>query len=165
MTDPPHLCYPVLADLDVVRLAMEQKRFNWKPWLIAWAVVSVMSMIVQLTMMDVSPLTAILRAPFGAAFWLALLFVVFGFYFLPTILAKRRQQENGRIIFYVNLFLGWTALFWVVCLFWALLGDTREVGDGASIDTKKCPACAELVKFEARVCKHCGYSFDELGEV
>jgi hypothetical protein len=33
-----------------------------------------------------------------------------------------------------------------------------------SIDTKKCPACAELIKFEARVCKHCGYNFsvDEL---
>ena len=30
-----------------------------------------------------------------------------------------------------------------------------------AIETKKCPACAEFIKFEARVCKHCGYSFSE----
>jgi len=25
---------------------------------------------------------------------------------------------------------------------------------------KKCPDCAEFVRMEARVCKHCGYRFD-----
>ena len=25
---------------------------------------------------------------------------------------------------------------------------------------KKCPDCAEFVRLEARVCKHCGYRFD-----
>ncbi len=26
---------------------------------------------------------------------------------------------------------------------------------------KKCPKCAEMIKKEASVCKHCGYSFDK----
>jgi hypothetical protein len=26
-------------------------------------------------------------------------------------------------------------------------------------DTKKCPRCAELIKYEARICKHCGHEF------
>lgn len=31
--------------------------------------------------------------------------------------------------------------------------------------TKKCPDCAETVQADARVCKHCGFRFDEgLGE-
>jgi len=29
-----------------------------------------------------------------------------------------------------------------------------------SMDQKKCPMCAETIKFEARVCKHCGYEYD-----
>ena len=30
-----------------------------------------------------------------------------------------------------------------------------------AFETKKCPACAESIKIEARVCKHCGYKFSE----
>jgi len=29
-----------------------------------------------------------------------------------------------------------------------------------SKDTKKCPKCAELIKLEAKVCKHCGNTFN-----
>jgi Uncharacterised protein family UPF0547 len=31
---------------------------------------------------------------------------------------------------------------------------------GVSADTKQCPDCAEPVKAEARVCRFCGYRFD-----
>jgi hypothetical protein len=28
-------------------------------------------------------------------------------------------------------------------------------------DTKKCPMCAETIKYEAKLCKHCGHKFSE----
>jgi hypothetical protein len=34
------------------------------------------------------------------------------------------------------------------------------IGATASDPTKKCPDCAETVRAEAHVCKHCGYRFD-----
>ena len=39
----------------------------------------------------------------------------------------------------------------------------RGNGNPASLPShaqKKCPDCAEFVRAEARVCKHCGYRFD-----
>lgn len=35
--------------------------------------------------------------------------------------------------------------------------EERKVGSG---ELKKCPDCAELVKAEAKVCKHCGAKFE-----
>lgn len=35
----------------------------------------------------------------------------------------------------------------------------------ASIDEKQCPRCAETIKAEARVCKHCRHEFDLTGGV
>lgn len=34
--------------------------------------------------------------------------------------------------------------------------EQRQIEAG---DSKKCPRCSELVKFDARVCKHCGNEF------
>jgi hypothetical protein len=31
----------------------------------------------------------------------------------------------------------------------------------SNIDTKQCPTCAEIIKFEAKICKHCSYKFSE----
>lgn len=36
------------------------------------------------------------------------------------------------------------------------IGAKKPMAD----DTKKCPACAEIIKFEATKCKHCGETFD-----
>ena len=47
-----------------------------------------------------------------------------GLYFVPTIVALRRQQQVGPVIV-LNFFLGWTVIGWIVALAWALQ-DRRE---------------------------------------
>lgn len=56
---------------------------------------------------------------------------IFGFgfvlYFLPCILAFARSKRDAVSIFVVNLFLGWTAIGWVIALVWALKQDVPVV--------------------------------------
>ena len=47
----------------------------------------------------------------------------FIFYFLPSIIALARSKRNTLSIFFLNLFLGWTLVGWVVALVWALKPD------------------------------------------
>ncbi|HEX4260174.1 MAG TPA: superinfection immunity protein [Acetobacteraceae bacterium] len=54
----------------------------------------------------------------GVAIWAAI-------YFLPTIIARSRDVASGGGLFWVNLLFGWTMIGWVLCLFWAILGQTR----------------------------------------
>jgi hypothetical protein len=39
-------------------------------------------------------------------------------YFLPTIIGM--SKRNVGAIFFLNLFLAWTVIGWVVCMVWAL---------------------------------------------
>lgn len=54
------------------------------------------------------------------------LFLSFGFifliflYFLPTAIAFFRKRHNKGAICALNTFLGWTFLFWVLSLVWAV---------------------------------------------
>jgi hypothetical protein len=54
-------------------------------------------------------------------------FPIFGFgflfYFLPSILALARNKRDTTAILVLNLFLGWTAIGWVIALIWALKHD------------------------------------------
>jgi hypothetical protein len=56
---------------------------------------------------------------------------IFGFgfvlYFLPAIIAFGRSKRDAVYIFVVNLFLGWTAIGWVIALVWALKQDVPIV--------------------------------------
>jgi len=54
---------------------------------------------------------------------LEILFVVliFGVYFLPTLIAFLRQHKNKLAIFLLNLLLGWTVLGWVASLVWSVI--------------------------------------------
>jgi hypothetical protein len=56
----------------------------------------------------------------------AILLVGFlGFYFLPTIVARRRYHYNKEAIFILNLVAGWTMLGWVSALVWAYTRPVR----------------------------------------
>jgi hypothetical protein len=74
------------------------------------------------------------------------------FYFVPTIAG--RKKRNAQAIMLLNLLLGWTLVGWVVALVWAVAKEKE--GDPTPETHVQCPDCAELVRKEARVCKHCG---------
>ena len=40
-------------------------------------------------------------------------------YFMPTIIAVRKKHASKIGLFFLNLFLGWTLLGWVVAFVWA----------------------------------------------
>lgn len=54
-----------------------------------------------------------------------LLILVLGFYFLPAIAGRKKQ--NASSITLLNLFLGWTFIGWVVALVWATSNDSPPV--------------------------------------
>ncbi len=77
------------------------------------------------------------------------------FYFLPYANAKSRKHKSAGAIGALNLFLGWTLIGWLAALIWSLTGNTEDTSISPSTHVK-CPDCAELVRREARICKHCG---------
>ena len=52
--------------------------------------------------------------------------VALAFYFLPTIIAFRREHQNKGAIFVLNLLLGWSLLGWVGSLVWSLTAVSRQ---------------------------------------
>ena len=44
-------------------------------------------------------------------------------YFIPAIVASKRNHRNATPIFILNLFLGWMLLGWVGALVWAFMSD------------------------------------------
>lgn len=50
---------------------------------------------------------------------------VVALYFLPAIVASRRNRASGPV-FILNLFLGWTLLGWVLALVWAMTERTAR---------------------------------------
>lgn len=89
-------------------------------------------------------------------------------YFLPWGLALMRKAPNSGSVLAINLFLGWTLIGWVVALAMAM----RDPAPASAIafqpinqpglalpspsNVRACPFCAEEIKTEAIVCKHCG---------
>lgn len=48
-------------------------------------------------------------------------------YFLPTIIAFMRGHQSKLAILLVNVCLGWTMLFWFICLVWSLCSSKQTV--------------------------------------
>ena len=57
--------------------------------------------------------------------FLSLLAVCSGGYFVPTLVAYCREHQSAGAIFFLNLLLGWTIIFWVISLLWAC-GQVRS---------------------------------------
>jgi threonine/homoserine/homoserine lactone efflux protein len=60
------------------------------------------------------------------AFTISLVGVGAVVYFLPALIAVRRDHENDSAIILLNLLLGWTVVGWVVALVWAVLADQER---------------------------------------
>jgi hypothetical protein len=53
-----------------------------------------------------------------------MLTIVVLIYFLPTIVALSRGHLSALAIFFLDLFLGWTLIGWLVALIWSSTGNT-----------------------------------------
>jgi len=60
---------------------------------------------------------------FEAIFGIIFVIIGFALYFAPTLEAYHRKKKNKEAIFYLNFFLGWTLIGWVVALVWAVTKD------------------------------------------
>jgi ABC-type sugar transport system permease subunit len=61
---------------------------------------------------------------------LMLLVISLCLYFLPTIVAHKRNHRNLLGIFLLNLFLGWMLIGWVGALVWAVLVSQSDSNGG-----------------------------------
>lgn len=50
-----------------------------------------------------------------------IIIAIFGLYLLPALISFLRRNKNWMVIFFFNLFLGWTGIGWVVALVWSVM--------------------------------------------
>ena len=61
------------------------------------------------------------------SFWQIIILVgVLLLYFLPYIIAKIRKIRNSTSVFWLNLFLGWTGIGFLVLVFYASLTSVTK---------------------------------------
>jgi Superinfection immunity protein len=73
----------------------------------------------------------------GLAVFIIAVFIIV-LYFVPMIVAYKRNHRQGMAITVLNLFAGWTALGWIVALVWACTSDvlpSRPASSPDEIDT------------------------------
>jgi hypothetical protein len=89
-------------------------------------------------------------------------------YFLPSVIVSGRNHHNKTSLYLLNLLLGWTFLGWVAALVWAFsaqnvsvnsVNDDVQTANNESL--KVCKYCAEDIKIDAVLCKHCGSNLIE----
>lgn len=77
---------------------------------------------------------------------------------MPGLNALERRHTSASAIIVANVLLGWTILGWILCLVWSFSGSAGQKNQGAADpETEvRCPECRDLVRHDARKCKHCG---------
>jgi hypothetical protein len=43
--------------------------------------------------------------------------------FLPYFIVRSRKHKNQTVVFWINLILGWTVIFWLPLLVYSLVSD------------------------------------------
>ena len=99
----------------------------------------------------------------------------FFLYFAPALIASSRNHASSTAIWFLNFFLGWTVVGWVLLLVWASTGR-REVllypamvyglpagqppmwrASGVAGERERiCAACYRPLASSARYCSMCG---------
>ena len=86
--------------------------------------------------------------------WMLVISFLFPFFcFIFWIAAQlanqaARKGRNYESFFFLSLFFPF--------IMWLVVSSISADGSQATAGTKKCPKCAEYVKVEATLCKHCG---------
>ena len=57
-------------------------------------------------------------------FWITLIITALA-YFAPSLVAYERRHNNLAAIIATNIFLGWTAIGWVIAIIWAFTDNRR----------------------------------------
>jgi len=53
--------------------------------------------------------------------------------FIPTLVGRARHIKHTVICFWINLFLGWSIIFWLPLLVWTFLTTDIETYKGSDI--------------------------------
>lgn len=53
-------------------------------------------------------------------------------YCVPSMIALHRRHKKYTVIFLLNIFFGWTMVVWIICMIWAVFGETWRVPGRAS---------------------------------
>ena len=86
---------------------------------------------------------------------LALLVLLVGVYFFPSMKAYKEKKTNKQAILVLNIFLGWTVIGWVVALVWA---HTHDAANPVVVMAPPvlCASCGKYSHGDAAFCPQCG---------
>jgi hypothetical protein len=65
------------------------------------------------------------------------LWAILIFYTIPYRIAVQRNAVNRRLIFFMNIFMGFTFFFWFVAFLWALLDEKEPYYDDEEIRQRR----------------------------